>query len=498
MLYRSSNPERFLLTSMQAVDIFIMSCQKLSGVVCLKHTTTILGELEQFRQKNGLNINQLARRCGLNPGTVSSVMNSKRILAVDQLDRLTRTMNLPEGHYYEQYIEEYLNEVAPNWRRIKPFLYRCAELDKQHCIRQAVDLLMDNLLYVPLLLEVAEDLFQMGKRLASAILYESVAVGEKNQHSERLALCQYRLFLIKQGSDLEQNYQAAIQFEPFAERLDEIAQLDALKDLANTYRSLHRWDKVYTIAVKLNRLAKIQYSLTQLSNNKVKEPQKQPVRPLFFYVAYSNLLIGGFYHDQGNYEHAVKKACEYADLDWVKETDEQTLHWKGLFQEWAKANIFLARLMSGHTELLAEYVEFIEPNNIERIRGLWNIMIVANRYEVDVDPILKKFEEEILSLHEQKGNEIYNEQNISDQQVGLLCELAQYYLHRDNHEKGFRHLLEGLEKSTIINDERSMLRLMRLFERFRKFAPAEMKTEYHNLVEAGGRHEENSFAVVRK
>ncbi|MFB5269312.1 helix-turn-helix domain-containing protein [Paenibacillus enshidis] len=459
-------------------------------------TTTILAELDEFRGKNHLNTNQLAKRSGLNPGTVSAILNNKRVLGVDQLDRITVAMNLPEGYFYEQYIEEYLNEVAPNWRRIRPFLYRCAELDKLHCIKSAVELLMDNLIYSPLLLEVAEDLFQQEKPMAAEILFESIAIGERNQHSERLAFCHYRLFLIRQGSNHEQNYQSALQFEPFVDRLDEIEVLDALKDLANTYRSLHRWDKVYTTATKLHHLAKVQYSLVH--SREVKATNKKPTRPLFFYVAYSNLLIGGFHQDEGNYELAAEKANEYADLDWVKETDEESLHWKALFMEWAKANIFLAKLMSGHTHLLTDYVEFIGPKKIEITRGLWNIMIVANRYGVDVDHILVRFDTAISNFLEQKGNEVYNDQNTSDQQVGLLCELAQYYLNRDKFDMGFRYLLEGLEKSTILNDEGSMLRLIRLMERFRRFASDETEIEYHNLIEMGEKHEANNVLVVCK
>lgn len=40
----------------------------------------------------------------------------------------------------------------------------------------------------------------------------------------------------------------------------EIDQLDGLKDLANTYRSLRRWDKVLSIAEKLRRLGQAHYN----------------------------------------------------------------------------------------------------------------------------------------------------------------------------------------------------------------------------------------------
>ncbi|MDU7478015.1 MAG: transcriptional regulator, partial [Paenibacillus macerans] len=350
----------------------------------MNNTTTILGALEQFSKQHGLNISQLSRLTGLNTGTMSAILNSQRVLSVHQLDQITAMMNLPDGHFYEQYIQEYLNEVAPNWRRIKPFFYRCAELEKLDCIKQIVNLLLDNPLYSSPLFEVAEDLIAQGKRMAAAILYESVALSEKSQHSERLAYCQYKLFLTRLGPDQEQNYRAAIQFEPFAERLDEIDQLNALKDLADAYRSLRRWDKLYKIGEKLKQLAKIQYSLSHSRKKSDQGLVKKLPRPVFFYIAFSNMLISHAYYEQEDYELALQILSEATDLEWVKETDKETLHWKNLFQEWTQANILLTKLMAGNIELLPEYVNYFEKKENEVLTGLWNIMIVANRYKINV------------------------------------------------------------------------------------------------------------------
>ncbi|WP_255310312.1 transcriptional regulator, partial [Paenibacillus macerans] len=419
-------------------------------MVSLNNTTTILGALEQFSKQHGLNISQLSRLTELNTGTMSAILNSQRVLSVHQLDRITKVMNLPDGHFYEQYIQEYLNEVAPNWRRIKPFFYRCAELDKLDCIKQIVNLLLDNPLYASPLFEVAEELIAQGKRMAAAILYESVALSEKSQHSERLAYCQYKLFLTRLGPDQEQNYRAAIQFEPFAERLEEIDQLVALKDLADTYRSLRRWDKVKKICIKLKQLAEIQYSFSH-SRKKLDQGFVKLPRPLFFYVVFGNMLISNAYYEQGDYELALQILSEAADLEWVKETDEETLYWKNLFQEWTQANILLTKLMAGDIELLSEYVNYFETKENEILTGLWNIMIVANRYKINLDHILTKFESVLSNVLEHEENEIYNQQNTDDQLVGLLCELADYYLIKGDHKQGFKFLIDGLKKSTMIN-----------------------------------------------
>ncbi|MDQ0495254.1 hypothetical protein QOZ95_003432 [Paenibacillus brasilensis] len=62
-----------------------------------------------------------------------------------------------------------------------------------------------------------------------------MALTEKKQYLERLSICQYRLFPTRQGEDQQKNYEAAIQFEYYMERLDETDQLDALRALVNTY-----------------------------------------------------------------------------------------------------------------------------------------------------------------------------------------------------------------------------------------------------------------------
>lgn len=148
-------------------------------------------------------------------------------------------------------------------------------MNRLDCIAQVVSVLMDNVAYyVPLVFELAEEFFDQKLYEAAEILYENVASGERNQHSERLALSQYRLFTIRIGDDQSLNLRVATLFEPYVERLDEIDQLDALKDLANVYRSLHEWDKVNATAIKLNRLAEIQYGLESVT--------KEPLRPLFF------------------------------------------------------------------------------------------------------------------------------------------------------------------------------------------------------------------------
>ncbi|GJM78480.1 hypothetical protein HMSSN139_09760 [Paenibacillus sp. HMSSN-139] len=49
---------------------------------------------------------------------------------------------------------------------------------------------------------------------AAEILYENVAMSETRQYSERLAVCQYRLFKIRIGSDQAHNLKSRINSNP--------------------------------------------------------------------------------------------------------------------------------------------------------------------------------------------------------------------------------------------------------------------------------------------
>ncbi len=298
----------------------------------MKHTPTITAEFEDYLKQNDMTLAQFAEYSGVHQRTLSNWITQHRPVSVEQLDRITVAMGLPEGHLYDLYIENYIIERSPNMRRIEPLIYRCAELDKLDAIRRIVGAIMDKLLYSPRLFDIAETLFAQGRHAAALLLYESVAEGEKYQHSECLAVCQYRLFTIQIGDDQSLNLKAATLFEPFVERLDEIDQLDALKDLANVYRSLREWDRLDATARKMRDKAEIQYSMKH-QQRKHNEYEKKLSRPMFVYITYADLLCASVCEAQGDYEQALQYTYAYADLSWVTETDADTQHWIKLFQD---------------------------------------------------------------------------------------------------------------------------------------------------------------------
>ncbi|MGG4096625.1 helix-turn-helix domain-containing protein [Paenibacillus lautus] len=177
----------------------------------METTATIRGEIVKYLRNHRMTINQFAKLSGVNSGTLSNIINGNRPMSMHQLDRITEGMGLEEGHFYKLYITESIFHTTPDWRRLE----RCAELDKLDCLHRAARMTMENINYAPMLFDLAEDLFNGEKYKAATFLYACVAECEKLQYSERLALCQYRLFLIRLGENQEENLQAAVYFEPY-------------------------------------------------------------------------------------------------------------------------------------------------------------------------------------------------------------------------------------------------------------------------------------------
>ncbi|MCP3778441.1 transcriptional regulator [Paenibacillus sp. MZ03-122A] len=455
----------------------------------MKVTPTIRAELEQYLKQEGLSMMEFGHIAGMNRGIVSSIVSGNKSMSVNQIDRITEAMGLPEGYFYDLFIENYIIDTPPNMRRIEPFLYRCAELDKLDAIRRVVGTIMDNLLYSPKLFDMAEVLLAQGRHDAALLFYEGVAETEKYQHSERLAICQYRMFTIQVGDDQSRNLKAATLFEPYIERLDEMDQLDALKDLANVYRSLRKWDKVEEMARQMRGKAEVQYSIKhQQKNRKNREHEKETRNPLFGYIAYADLLCASVCEAQGDYQQALLYTYAYANLDWVKETDEDTQHWVNLFSQWAEGNTYVNKLLSGDVSVLPDYVEYIAAtstaNENEKLSKLLNVMIAANRYEIDVDDVLSRFETNINSFAQlPTSSDIYTQQVIPDYFAWFAYEMAHYYLHRVKYSDGFKYLMYAMAKSHIITNETNFINCIGLFMRFQVHATPEIKTEISNLIE---------------
>ncbi|ETT42263.1 MULTISPECIES: helix-turn-helix transcriptional regulator [Paenibacillus] len=460
----------------------------------MEPTTTIRSYIEDYIRKQGYTLQYFADISGVNAGTLSAIIKGTRPIAMAQLDLITQGMKLEEGYFYEIYGAECFVESAPHWRRLEPFLQRCAELDKLECIHKVIQEVTDDRSYISELFEMAEGMLERGQTKAARMLYECVAECEKYQHSERLALCQYRIFTLSLGQNQHDNLRAAVHFEPYINRLDEERQLDAIKDLANTYLALRYWDKVFDLAEELGQKTSF---LTSYKKRKLETPRITSY-PHFVYSAYSNLLKAAACDGKEEYLDALRYTEAYSNLIRIEQPDDEDLKYINKFSGWAEVNRYLYRLMMGDSEVISPYIAIVTKNEAEVLPAMLKIMEAANHHNIDVDSVLEKMDS-YVSMYSKTYGDIgsYTEQITNERYVQFLKEVSIYQFNRERYTMGFQHLFECLEVAQSMKSESVIIQCVGLFERHRFKVSLELENRYKTIIEEVYRNYEKKGSFDR-
>ncbi|MDR6720081.1 helix-turn-helix transcriptional regulator [Paenibacillus sp. 2003] len=442
----------------------------------MKKMSNIRSYIENHLKNKGYKLQQFSEIVDINVGTLSAIIKGTRHISMNQLDQITSAMGLEQGYFYDMYGVECFIESAPHWRRLEPFIYRCAELGKLDIIQQVITHVTDDHSYIDELFEVAEDLYNKGMKQAALILYECVSECEKYQHSERLAMCQYRIFLISMGSDQKENRVIISKFEPFIERLDQDYQLDAIKDLANAYWGLHEWNKMKDLSQELERRA-------NLAMKQTKKRVSKSQYPFFVYKAYANLLFSNYCDYAKNYKEALKYTDIYEKIieNEAKVADYEVLH---KFREWAKFNKCLYKVMMGRKEVIPEYITYIEHSEEEILPAMVKILQSANRYQYDIDDVLMRFKARIdAKFNDVRSQGRYTVQSWYYRRVVLFYELAYYYFNKKRFELGATSLLISLEISIFVKDDVLISKCVNLYGQFKEHLTNQDHDNYKILID---------------
>lgn len=439
--------------------------------------------LEQYMQEEQLSISRFSQLSTINTGTLSRILKGLKPISLGQLQRITMGMKLPEDGLFQEYIKECFASSS-NLRRIRPFIIRCAELDRLDCIEEVVGRLAEDRQYNGALFDISEQLYNQGQLKAASLIYSQVAESERYQHSERLALCRYRLFTLQLGADLEENLAAATQFEPYTNRLPEMEQLDALKQLMHIFGMVHKWSKVEALAVQLQQLASSLYHL-QGQSRRAEEPLIQTAQPVYYYILYAYLARATVYEHYGDYNMALKFVALYADgKAWIREQDETSERIISQFTEWATANTYLYRVLSGDEEALTEYATYIEARPDEIFVALTHIIQAANQYNYNIDPILERFAEHLPSSSTVNANYgVYNETVMAEKMAQFFCDLAAYR-GKTNPKIALNLILEALQLSVRTSSVRNIINSIVLFEEYGKHASNQERQRFVQLKTA--------------
>ena len=343
------------------------------------------------------------------------------------------------------------------------------------CIERIVHRLLEDLSYTSVLFDVAEALFASDLRQAAGLIYTQVSEAERFQHSERLAICRYRLFELSLGDDLEENLRSAILFEPYVSRLDEADQLGALKELIIVMMTAHKWKKVDEFAEEMLRIATIQYERPST--------ERKPKRPIYFYILYAWLMRGAVCAELQDYDQALTYVSLYAHGEsWIREKDKEALWYIRQFAEWATANTYLYRILSGQADALEEYADFVASRPEEIFIALGHMVRAANQFGFDIDRILERFST-YIPFQQRKGKfGEYNSSVVTEKNAQFYGDLAVYKFKRNRSPGNAINLvIEGLGLSVKINSVRNMVNCLTLFEMHREWANEDAKKKFKKL-----------------
>ncbi len=447
-------------------------------------TTTIRAEMEDHIKREGATLQQFAELSGVNVGTLSGILNGNRPIAIGQLDRITTAMGLSEGHFYDLYVNECFIPTAPHWRRLRPFLLRCADLKRHDCIKQVLNRLLEDLKQITGIFETAEIMFEKNWKQAATILYEQVIESERSSHSERLAISYYRLFQIYQ-SDGRKGYKAAMQFLPYRYRLPEAYALDGLLMLAEVHALKFNWSEVEIYVDELSELALALY------NKKAwKDTDFKPTRPLVYYYGRAFLIKSGTYEYRGLFEECKQWIPKYADLSWFEGLDEDGKTEVEQLKMFAEANYLCVDIKAGNCSLIPAYVQFLEEHPDEIIEGLITLIESANRYQYFIDDILANYSAEIEKFRRIKNIDWFTsgsiKSNYKESTNIFRCSVffrnfGLYHFRKGLFEEGLNNILYSMMLSITLGSKDFMVNTMAIFELHRDYSSEEQRKYYSKL-----------------
>ncbi|WP_176560209.1 helix-turn-helix domain-containing protein [Brevibacillus dissolubilis] len=161
--------------------------------------------LQDMLAERGWKRKHLAAATGLEPVTISNLLNNKQALQLYQLDAITSAFELPKGFWYKYYVAECCNEAG----RLRPgkigrFVLRCLKLDKHVVISHLLQILLEDedvQRIMNILLDIAETIYHSSLRPLALPYYDRV-IDLETKRGERLAICYFHRFLIVR----EQNF----------------------------------------------------------------------------------------------------------------------------------------------------------------------------------------------------------------------------------------------------------------------------------------------------
>lgn len=411
---------------------------------------TVRSHIEQELQRRQINLTQFEKISGINRGVLSATLNSNppRSISINQLDRMAAALDRPEGWLYEQYIEECFASSKVNWRRIRALFLRCIELDRNVLIEYTLNLLMEDYRYVPHVFDLAEELVLNGQLEQSVPFYTCVIENERQQHAERLAISQYRLFRAQLSEDIERNKSAVTLFYPYRDRIPDHLRLDALLQMANVYYTVQEWDLMEQVTDEMSILVHRVYEeeCKKMDQQGADYVPLSTERHLVVYYGQSYLMKSIYMEYTGRFEEGLTYIGGYIDLSDFKYLDDIGKQEVQKFKIIGQANQYNLRLLLGQIECLYEYADFIEPYPTEWLPSLLIMLTAANEHNLVINEILERFSIKISTeIHFQRG--YYADFTHNAMFTDFCYQLALYQIKNRQNRKELKNTLNTFDMS---------------------------------------------------
>ncbi|MFM9278909.1 DNA-binding protein [Paenibacillus jiagnxiensis] len=248
-----------------------------------------------------------------------------------------------------------------------------------------------------------------------------------------------------------------------------IEDLDTLVNMLKMAFAFENWDKIIELSEDL---------LSLVSLNENGRLKSNRTRPLVYYYGYGHMMKGQALTKLQQYDQARVCIEKYAELGRYSNLDEHDHEEVEYFRCKATAHLFEINMLSGHMEVLEDYVRFLQENPIESLSGLTTIVKAAHKHGLNVDAILEQFSGQIREF----GNT--DEPAILAFYHSFLLELAKYQISRDEQGAAAESILTVLEAAENMENHSSFRKCAALFELIRDSASPAHKERYRGMMRA--------------
>ncbi|WP_017811080.1 hypothetical protein [Paenibacillus shenyangensis] len=436
---------------------------------------TLITPINQEITRQGYTLNTFSQASGINRGVLSATLNGhpSRKMSINQLDQMTRTLGKPEGWLYDSFIQNcFPKHGNPNWRRVKPLLVRCLELNHIKQVQHILSILTADSSSLSSIFKLAEDLSENIANSRSALLYAHIIEHEKDYQSERLAISHYRMYRFAIGDNLEQNLKLAFCFEPFLQHLPPPLVMEALMHLASNAYVMQDWTRIQNYGTTLHQLVTAIYA--EECRKRTINPACTPIkteRPLVAYYGQSYLMRCISLEHQKQYEEAEKYLEGFTDLSWFEGLDEQGWKEVSKLKKYAMFNRYNLNLLKGNEKLLPEYFQLLEQYPDEVLPTILIALKASNIHDWNIDHLLQQYTAVIYPpdmIDNILSNQYYSLQSSISRYINIYYELALYHCNRNRYSDELANILSALEVTIEKHNQSRIMDCLKLLRKLRE------------------------------